>query len=201
MIFETIDFLAAEVNAYLNQQLGSTSDPRLRLGNVALALDGSLTGGNSLDGKAVLSLVNIEQDRATRTPSNRVKTTTEARYKNPPILLNFYVLFSINKPEYDECLKWLGHVVTLFQYQKHFSPVTHPNLDSRIEELGIELYTMNFEQVNHLWSIMGGKYLPSVLYKVRQVSVDAQVAHGTRGLIKEVLLDERSIAPRTEVDA
>ena len=200
MIFETMSFLAAEVNNYLNLKLGSTSDPRLKIGNAALALDGNLTGGNSLTGKAILSVVNIEEDRATRTPTNRVKTATEARYKNPPVLLNFYVLFSINKPEYEDCLKWLGHIITLFQYQKRFSPITHPNLDSRIEELSIELYTMNFEQVNHLWSTLGGKYLPSALYKVRQVSVDAQVVYGTGGLIKEVVLDERAIPPLAEVE-
>ena len=201
MIFETMSFLAAEVNDYLNVKLGTTSDPRLKIGNAALALDGTLTAGNSLTGKAILSLVNIEEDRATRAPTNRVKTATEAHFKNPPFLLNFYVLFAINKPEYDDSLKWLGHIITLFQYQKRFDPVTHPNLDSRIEKLSIELYTMNFEQVNHLWSTLGGKYLPSALFKVRQVSVDAGVVTGTSGLIKEVVLDERAIPPRSEVDA
>ena len=190
----------AEVNDHLNARLGTTSDPRLKIGNAALPLACTLTAGNSLAGKAILSLVNIEEDRATRTPTNRVKTATEAQFKNPPLLLNFYVLFSINKPQYDDCLKWLVHIITLFQYQKRFSPVTHPHLDSRIEELSIELYTLNFEQVSHLWSTLGGKYLPSALYKVRQVSVDAGIVTGTTGLIKEIVLEERAMPLRTEVN-
>jgi hypothetical protein len=34
------------------------------------------------------------------------------------------------------------------------------------------MVSMNFEQVNHLWATLGGKYLPSVLYKVRMVAIE-----------------------------
>jgi hypothetical protein len=30
---------------------------------------------------------------------------------------------------------------------------------------------MNFEQMNHLWGILGGKYIPSVLYKLRLIPI------------------------------
>lgn len=198
MLFETLTFLSTEVNTYLNDKLGSLAEARLKIGNASLALDTTLTNSNSLAGKAIMSLANIEEDRATRTPTNRVKTATEARYKNPPVLLNLYVLFSINKPEYDDCLKWLGHIITYFQYKKRFTSLTHPTLDSRIAELSVELYTMNFEQVNHLWSTLGGKYLPSALYKVRQVTMDENAVYGESGLIKEIVLDGRMLGPAVE---
>lgn len=194
MLFESLSFLVGEVNAYLNDKLGMTSDPRLMLGNTALAIDGG-TAGAALANKAIMSLVNLEEDRATRTPTNRVKVADKVVYKSPPVLLNLYVLFSINRPEYTDCLKWLGHVLTFFQYQKRFTPSSHPNLDTRIEELSIELYTMNFEQVNHLWSTLGGKYLPSALYKVRQLAVDENAVRGEGNLITEVTFDGRAILP------
>jgi hypothetical protein len=195
MLFETLTFLAREVNAYLDDKLGSSLEARVKLGNVALALDSNAQNGNALNGKAVMSLVNIEEDRATRTPTNRVKTATEARYKNPPVLLNLYVLFAVNK-DYEDALKWLGQILTFFQHQKRFTPATHPTLDTRIEELSLELYTMNFEQVNHLWSTLGGKYLPSALYKIRQISLDEHAVYGEAGLIREIVLDQRSVATR-----
>jgi len=30
---------------------------------------------------------------------------------------------------------------------------------------------MNFEQLNHIWSVLGGNHYPSVLYKTRIVKV------------------------------
>ena len=196
MLYETLSFLSRELSAYFDQKLGSQTEERIKVGNIALALDGPAQDSD-LKGKVVMSLVNIEEDRASRAPTNRVKTATEVRYKNPPVLLNLYVLFAVTK-DYEDALKWLGHVLTFFQHRKIFTPATNPTLDSRIEELSLELYTMNFEQVNHLWSTLGGKIFPSALYKIRQVSFDENAVYGEGGLIKEIILDERSIRPRVE---
>jgi len=186
MIFETLSFFAAEINKYLNLKLVSISDPRLKLGNVSRALDTTLVGTNSLDDKAILSLVNVEEDRVAKQHENEFRSGLKTIYKNPPLLLNLYVLFSINKDDYQDSLILLGHIVQFFQYQSRFTPLTHPSLDSRIEKLTVELYTMNFEQVNHLWSTLGGKYLPSVLYKVRQLTINEDVEVSESGLIKEI---------------
>lgn len=191
MIAETLGFLAAELNAYLNLKMMATSDARVKVGNVARAMDGSLSGTDSLDEKAILSLVNLEEDRSVRRQETAIKTATTARYKNPPLLLNLYLLLSVNKANYPDSLLLLGHLVQFFQFQTVFTPITHPGLDPRIQKLTVELYTMNFEQVNHLWSTLGGKYLPSALYKVRQLAVDENAVFGESGLIREIRIDER----------
>lgn len=193
MIAETLNFLAAELNAYLNLKMMATSDLRVKVGNVARALDGSLSGNDSLDEKAILSLVNLEEDRSVRRQETAIKTATTARYKNPPLLLNLYLLISVNKTNYPDSLVLLGHLVQFFQFQNIFTPLTHPGLDARIQKLAVELYTMNFEQVNHLWSTLGGKYLPSALYKVRQIVVDENAVFGESGLIREIRIDERMV--------
>jgi hypothetical protein len=195
MIAETLGFLAAELNGYLNTKLTATSDPRVRVGNVARALDGSLGSTFSLDDKAILTLVNIEEDRVARTHDSYVKTDTTARYKSPPLLLNLYVLFSVHKDDYEDSLVLLGHIVQFFQFQNSFTPLTHPTLDSRVERIMVDLYTMNFEQVNHLWSILGGKYLPSALYKVRQLTIDENAVTSESGLIREIRVEERMLRP------
>jgi hypothetical protein len=191
MIAESLNFLAAELNAYLNLKMMATSDARVKVGNVARAMDGSLSGTDSLDEKAILSLVNLEEDRSVRRQETTIKTATTARYKNPPLLLNLYILLSVNKANYPDSLVLLGHLVQFFQFQNLFTPLTHPGLDPRIQQLTVELYTMNFEQVNHLWSTLGGKYLPSALYKVRQLAVDENAIFGESGLIREIRIDGR----------
>jgi len=178
--------------------MGALAEPRLKIGNVSLALDSTLVGANSLAGKAILSLVNIEEDKVAKQQENFSRTDSTTVYKSPPLYLNLYVLFSVNKPEYDDCLKWLGHIMQFFQYQQVFTPTTHPNLDSRIPKVVVDLFSMNFEQVNHLWSTLGGKYLPSVMYKIRQITVDEDVTVSESGFIKTIQLNEKMKPPVTE---
>jgi hypothetical protein len=42
-----------------------------------------------------------------------------------------------------------------------------------IEKLILEMNSLNFDQLNQLWSIIGGKYQPSVVYRMRMVTVDS----------------------------
>src|SRR6185503_6131548 len=134
-----------------------TSDaPRVELGNVARAYDNeTLTGSDPIANRAILSLVNVEEDRVSKRQENYTKTDTSTRYKSPPLFLNLYMLVSVNRNNYKQALAWLSHVMQFFQFQNVFTPVTHPSLDSRILKLIVELHSLNFEQVNHLWSTLG----------------------------------------------
>lgn len=198
MIYDTLKFLSEEVNRYLSLKMGVLAEPRLRIGNVSLALDNTLTAENSLAGKAILSLVNIEEDKVAKQQENYVRTDTSTKYKSPPLYLNLYILFSVNKPEYDDCLKWLGHIMQYFQHQQVFTPVTHPNLDPKIPKIVVDLFSLNFEQVNHLWSTLGGKYMPSVMYKIRQVSLDENLTVSESGFIKTIQINDKMKTPVSE---
>lgn len=195
MIHETLSFLSAEVNKYLNLKLGNTTDPRLKIGNISRALDDSLTGANSLKDKAVLTLVNVEEDRVARQHENYLKSETSTIYKAPPLYLNLYILFSINKDDYKDCMVQLSAIMQYFQHQHVFNTHSHPELDPKIQQIIVDLYNLNFEQVNHLWSTLGGKYLPSVMYKVRQITVDENLMTGESGFIKEIQLNEKLKMP------
>jgi len=198
VIYDTLKFLSEEVNRYLSLKMGVLAEPRLRIGNVSLALDNTLTAENSLAGKAILSLVNIEEDKVAKQQENYVRTDTSTKYKSPPLYLNLYILFSVNKPEYDDCLKWLGHIMQYFQHQQVFTPVTHPNLDPKIPKIVVDLFSLNFEQVNHLWSTLGGKYMPSVMYKIRQVSLDENLTVSESGFIKTIQINDKMKTPVSE---
>ncbi len=190
MISESFKFLVEELNTYLSQKLGVTTDQRLVLGNVGKALDNDGSGNNALTGKAILSLVNVEEDRVAKQQDAFVKTDTGITYQNPPLYLNLYALFSVNRTDYGDSLKWLAYIVQFFQFQNVFTPLSNPNLDSRIQKLIADLYNLNFEQINQMWSILGGKYLPSVLYKVRMITIDEDAITMESGFIKEVDIND-----------
>ena len=192
MINETLKFLADEVNKYLSQKLGVNTDPRLLLGNLSKAMDNDTTGTNSLSNKAILSLVNVEEDRVAKQQENFVKSDSGVIYKNPPLYLNLYIVLAVNRTDYAESLKWLAYIIQFFQYQKVFTPQSHPGLDPKIQKLMLDLHSLGFEQINHLWSILGGKYMPSVLYKIRQVTIDEDAVIAGGGIITDVAVNGRN---------
>ena len=196
MLYNTLKFLCDEVNKYLTLKIGVPAEPRLKIGNISLALEGNvLMNDNSLNNKAVLSLVNVEEDKVAKQQENYTRTETTTIYKNPPLRLNLYVLFSINKPEYDDCLKWLGHIMQFFQHQNVFTPLTHPGLDPNTPKLIVDLFSLNFEQVNHLWSTLGGKYMPSVMYKIRQITLDEGLVQSESGFVKGIDINSKQKTP------
>jgi Pvc16 N-terminal domain len=196
MIHESLKFLAEEVNKYLNLKVPNpTPQARLVVSNISLAADTAATIIPDPKDKIVLSLVNVEEDKVAKQQENYVKSDLTTVYKNPPLYLNLYILFSMNRNKYEDNLIFLGSIVQFFQHQNVFSPITHPGLDNRIQRLVVDLYNLNFEQTNHLWSVMGGKYFPSVMYKIRQVSLDENLLTGESGFIKEIQVNDKLKVP------
>lgn len=184
------------MNVYLSQKMGTFPEPRVRLGNVSRAFDETLTGANSLNDKAIISVVNVEEDRVAKMQENYIKTDATTVYKSPPVYLNLYVLFAVNRLDYKESLQWLGHIIQYFQHQNVFTPDSHPALgETPIQKLIIDLHTLNFEQSNQMWSTLGGKYIPSVLYKIRQVTIDENLKQSESGFIKEIEIKDKMKLP------
>ena len=106
------------------------------------------------------------------------------------MLVYLYVLFSVNRDYTDDALRYLSYVMQFFQHKNVFSPQNSPGLFTDtmlpVQQISSELVTLNFEQVNHLWASLGGKYLPSVLYKIRQVVIDDRFVQNGGGIILEI---------------
>jgi hypothetical protein len=197
MIYESLKFLAEEVNKYLNFKTPNPTltVPRLVVSNISVAGDTSAEIDPDIKDKAVLSLVNVEEDKVAKQQEHFTKAELTTIYKNPPLYLNFYILFVMHRKKYDDSLQFLGHIIQFFQHQHVFTPITHPGLDARIQRIVVDLYNLNFEQTNHLWSVLGGKYFPSVMYKVRQVTLNEDAVISESGFIKEIQLNDKSKAP------
>jgi hypothetical protein len=186
MIDNALKFVAAEVNKYVVRKINPQQDPSIFklvvLGNITKAQDADSgpnpgSGTNPVAGKAVLTVVNIEEDRISKSPHNYVKVNDKIEYRNPKIFLNLYCLFAVANPAYDTALQYLSLIIQFFQYKnvinhQNSPAATEPRLDPRIDKLVFDMISLNFEQVNHLWGTLGGKYLPSVLYKVRLVTIE-----------------------------
>lgn len=127
-----------------------------------------------------LSLVNIEEEPTLKNKPNYVRINNQLRRMEPPVVLNLYLLFAFRLDSYSTSIAKLSQLVSFFQTNKWFTfnNVTDTqNFDPPIDRLVFELYNVNFEQLNHIWSVLGGNHYPSVLYKVRVVKVQRNQQH------------------------
>ncbi|HET6990057.1 MAG TPA: DUF4255 domain-containing protein [Bacteroidia bacterium] len=185
MIDLALDFLTKEINAFLLQKNGPTPSvsPEIVLTNVA-AEDGNWAIPPRTLG---LSLINIEEDRVNKDQQTAFRNPQgDIEHYNPEIKLNLYILVSANFASgdaggstnttgvYAEGLKQLSYVIGFFQGKYVFTTDNSPLLDASIKKLIVELYSSSFEQQYNFWTVVGAKYLPSVLYRVRMLTYQEQ---------------------------
>ena len=164
------------------------NEPQVVPGNIALIDAFQEASASNTNDKLIASVVNIAQEGTLRNLPFRKSTTNEdgipiVTERSPDIWLNVYLLFGANRTDYISALNYISRVIGFFQRKYVFTPAELQDLvgDSitvdlpNVEKLIFDLYSMSFEELNQLWSIMGGKYIPSVLYKVRLAIIQEAV--------------------------
>jgi len=195
MIDKALNFICYQVNSYLQLKYNITDGTDLiQLDNVAWH---DVADTNDKDkSSAFITLVNIEEDRISKSQENFVRNNDGSfSYKNPKIYLNLHLLFSANLNLYDESLKRLSYIIQFFQYRNVFNSLTTPGdlnhpFPNGVDELILDLYTLSFQDLNNLWGIMGSKYLPSVMYKLRLIIIDENFNVGNADLIQNISIND-----------
>jgi hypothetical protein len=200
MVVDAIALLLRQLNQYILQADGSSAgapNPAL-WGNIS-QLDRSEIA-TELENRLVLSLVNLEEEKALKNGKTFFNNNlTEVTYKNAPIHLNLFLLFTANYRNYETSLKRLTQVLTFFQGKQKFTLSNSPGSNlgpPPITELSLvmDLLSLSFEEVNHLWGSLGGKQSPFAVYRGRLVAIsDRRVLEGG-GRIQEIGLTSREIA-------
>lgn len=194
MIDQALDFLRVQVDNYLRMKLDpSISASFIQLANIAWHDNETAAGSAGDASDAFISLVSVEEDRVSKSQENFVRSNNTIVYKNPKVYLNLYLLFSVNMSSYTESLKRLSYIIQFFQYRNVFTPATSPSMPDGIEQLIFDLYTLSFQDLNNLWGIMGSKYLPSVIYKMRLISISEEFVQGQAGVIQEVIINDKNL--------
>jgi hypothetical protein len=153
--------------------------------------------GASLTENIVMTLVNIEEESTLKNQSAQKRPFFEsAVYQNPPIYLNLYILFTCNYSgdHYQLALRRLSYIIQFVQSRNSFSAsnsVAAGTID--LSQAGIadleftlELYTLTFEQINHLWGSLGGRQVPFVMFKLRLVAITDRSVVRVVPIIEEI---------------
>jgi hypothetical protein len=185
MINSVVGHLAQQLNQFFKQAYDLNEDIVV-ISNL-LEQDGAIASGVS--NKLVMFLTNIEKDTVPfRQPLGGAETMDgRAVMTIPPLYLNLYVMIAANfsGANYAEALKFISNAIAYFQRNPVFDHRNAPDLDSRIEKLILEIENLSIQDLSNLWSILSGKYLPSILYKVRMVVMDREDIAGQAPLARQ----------------
>lgn len=183
MIDKALSAIEKELANYLDI-VGGLENPAIDSIAVSHLFNSS---GEPIPTEVGMTLVNIEEDRVNKPNDPYLKTTEGFTKVNPEIKLNLYVLFTAAYTDnYDEALKFISYIIQFFQSKNVFTQANTPDMDTRIEKLIAELHPMSFEQQNYLWGMVGGKYLPSVMYRFRMLVIQEELPLGSVQEIKIV---------------
>lgn len=172
MIVSALSHIANQLNQYLRRSFDLNEDIAV-VSNI-LEQDGSLVP--NINNKLVIFLINIEKaTEASRARHNGIPGSDRSVVSYPPLYLNLYFIIAANFSgnNYTEALKFLSHTIGFFQRRPVFDHQSTPDLDRRIDKLVLDMENLNIQDLSTLWGAISGRYLPSVIYKVRMATFDA----------------------------
>lgn len=196
MIHSVLEFLTQELNSFIKLKVGDPLTPRIFLSGVT-----NEAGIAIPDQSLGLSLINIEEERTNKEQQSRfVNSVGKVEKRNPQIQLNLYVLITANfqnrqaansSDDYVEGLKQLSYAIAFFQSKNVFTPENSPALsgfNDTLKKIVVELYSYSFEQLYNFWSVVGAKYLPSVLYKIKTLTIQENAIQESGEPIEQIFL-------------
>jgi hypothetical protein len=172
MIDRAISLVAGRLNAHLRARFGIADD----IVAVSGLTDAEGKTPAGVRNRLALFVTNITHDTMSRGVLGRPPIVAGRAPVNPmPVHLNVHVMLasSFDPENYLESLKILSHAIQFFQVNPVFDRITAPDMDRAIEQLSFEIENLDTDAASQLWGILGGRYLPSVQYKMRTVTIDA----------------------------
>jgi hypothetical protein len=144
----------------------------------------------------VLSVVNIEEDKTLKNQSIYIKNTGVVnataidRYRHPTQHLIISILFSSYNQDLSKYLDGIGKLKTVIDYLQQNNSfyyktdaselLDYPSFSAKTEvqkknysKITLESVSLGMEQLNQMWSYLGSKYMPSVLYKMRLCTIQS----------------------------
>ncbi len=184
MIRTALEFIKKELETYM---VDREQDPvHYSAGNVVDLKPVALPNGNiniTNTSHITLMITGVEEERREgKRPVYAPMEDKQFAKLNAPVEIDLYLLFAAHNSDYETSLRDLSSVLCFFQANPIFDTQRFPALNDGakepvtkpwqlIERLSFRLHNLSFEQQNNLWSMLGTKYIPNVMYKVNMMTV------------------------------
>lgn len=169
MIDLALGLVAQRLNSHLAARYGVQDDL------VSLSPLTDPEGKQTADARnrLVMFLTNIAQDSTPRSPG-RNRGAVQVMQAQPIHLDIYFMLASAYDADtYAEGLKLISAALTYFQANPVMNPRNAPDMPRGLSQISLDIANLKVEEMSQMWGNLGGRYVPSVMYKMRSVIIDA----------------------------
>jgi hypothetical protein len=177
LLKKSLSLLKTKVDEYIDTTNSGGTTDWVEIANIAALNDGDDFLESSFP--IILSIVNIEEDVTARNPNLYRRTIDNAleKFSNPAQHLVVSLLFTAytkdqTQEKYIEGINKLEGVIACFQKEHVFT------FDDTT--LILDLESLKISELNQLWSMLGNKYMPSVLYRMRMITIQNEAEEGEK---------------------
>lgn len=163
MIHNVLTLIAQQLNEYMRNELNLSEDMVVVNSLVDLKGDPSM----QIENRVCLFLQRIEEEKVAKSGGFQSNPGVA-----PPVRVSLHLVFAANFPDpnYREALRFISLVLEFFQGHGTFDRSNAPGLPPGLDKLTFELADLDYQEMNNLWSLIGAKYIPSLVYKVRMLT-------------------------------
>ena len=177
MIHTALEYVRDRLNQHFKNEF-SGSNVKVVLSNLDNA------NGSEVDKTAnsiVFFLINVTEETTLKNNLNRSVSAGQSSLakKQAPLHLNFQIMFCANFSEgnYLEGLNYLSLIIRFFHAHLKLYPSPIKDKENSIGKLTFEQCTLDYGELSQVWSAIGSKLMPSLIYKVNMlVFADKSIA-------------------------
>lgn len=173
MIDQALQLVRDRLNDHLRVRFSVPED----LVNLSSLTDADGKPAQAARNRLALFLTNISRDAVPRSRSGGgAGPVVQAQPMHVDI---YFIVASGHDAElYGEGLKLVSAALMFFQAQPVFTPQNTPDMPPGLSQLTVEVSNLRVDEISQLWSNLGGRYVPSIMFKMRSVVIDAGAVTG-----------------------
>jgi hypothetical protein len=184
VIDRVLEHLASHLNSHFRRRFDVAEDV-VAISNLLELGGGPVTLAMN---KLVLFLSGVERDTVAHRSTSLPMSYSNGVIQNAaPVYLNLLVMCAANfsGSHYPEALKFLSGAIAFFQGNPVLDHQNTPGMDTRLERLALNMENLSSHEMHSLWSIHGGRYLPSALFRVRMITLDAGTVRSRDPVVRQ----------------
>ena len=167
MIDVAMSLVAADLNAFFRRRKGDSRD------RVAVSGFSDPQSGAPADAEDSIffMLTRIAEEKNIGAGPGAAGSPALVPRVRTPVYLNLHVMFAAMYRRYETGLQALAETIAYLQGKPVYTPENTPAMSAALGTLAFKMVTLDYAQQSYLWGSLGAKYVPSVLYSLRLLTV------------------------------
>lgn len=166
---------------------------------IKVSLDCVSRDKETVSGSLVITLLRIEEETSRKSQHYYVAKEDARHPKSPDIDLNLEILVSSPAEPYETSLQLISNVISAINSIRTVRKPEGLSDDSfqMIRSVNLSLEGLSFDQNLGMWQTLGGTLVPSVVYKIRTLTVEGVLDASDLRVVEQVSVEPAIIDPGT----